>query len=432
MKKTFAALLSFVGTLTLSTLGVIGCGGDEDSGPVGPSGSVEILNWWYTGGERQALNALLDVYKKKHPEVNVVNSAAIGAVKATEQLNQRMAQGNPPDIFQVINGIRMLDWVEFNGNKTDNKLEPLDALADASGFRSLVPQRIIDSVTYDGHIYAVPVNIHRGNCLFYNKKIFAEQKLLPPTTLDELYAVADALHAAGVTPFAFASKDPWTTALAFWENILVASAGPVYYMDFFLGKKHPEDPEIRTALEAAAKIFSYANPDADELLYGQAVKLVADGKAAMHFNGDWAKGEFLYNKQTVDIDFGQVTVGKGVFVYVIDSFVLPQGAPNREAAVALLETMGSIEGQDALNPLKGSVPSRSDGDKSLYDAQSQRAMEDLKTATLIPARSIIVPTEFFDPVDQALGEFLGDKDVDKMILALQMYYDILQTYNASQ
>lgn len=92
MKKTFAALLSFVGTLTLSTLGVIGCGGDEDSGPVGPSGSVEILNWWYTGGERQALNALLDVYKKKHPEVNVVNSAAIGAVKATEQLNQRMAQ----------------------------------------------------------------------------------------------------------------------------------------------------------------------------------------------------------------------------------------------------------------------------------------------------------------------------------------------------
>jgi glucose/mannose transport system substrate-binding protein len=50
-----------------------------------------------------------------------------------------------------------------------------------------------------------------------------------------------------------------------------------------------------------------------------------------------------------------------------DSFGLPLGAPNRDAAVAWLTVCGSKEGQDAFNPLKGSIPARTDGDRSLYD-----------------------------------------------------------------
>ena len=42
-------------------------------------------------------------------------------------------------------------------------------------------------ITYNGEIYSVPANIHRGNVLFYNKKVFADNGLTPPTTWDEFF-----------------------------------------------------------------------------------------------------------------------------------------------------------------------------------------------------------------------------------------------------
>jgi glucose/mannose transport system substrate-binding protein len=51
-----------------------------------------------------------------------------------------------------------------------------------------------------------------------------------------------------------------------------------------------------------------------------------------------------------------------------DSFGLPKGAPNREAAGEWLTLAASQEGQDAFNPKKGSIPSRLDGHRALYDS----------------------------------------------------------------
>lgn len=51
-----------------------------------------------------------------------------------------------------------------------------------------------------------------------------------------------------------------------------------------------------------------------------------------------------------------------------------------------------MKGQDALNPLKGSIPARTDGDRSLYDALSQQAMDDAKNpeTLFVPERNVIV------------------------------------------
>lgn len=42
--------------------------------------------------------------------------------------------------------------------------------------------------------------------------------------------------------------------------------------------------------------------------------------------------------------------------------VYPPTPPNRAAAVEWLRLLGSVEGQNAFNPLKGSIPARSDID----------------------------------------------------------------------
>jgi glucose/mannose transport system substrate-binding protein len=173
-------------------------------------------------------------------------------------------------------------------------------------------------------------------------------------------------------------------------------------------------------------MFGYTNSNHDTLLWNDAVALVHQGQAAMTIMGDWAKGEFISEGATVDVDFGEVNLGSDTFVFAVDAFPLPLGAPNRAGAIDLLTTWGSLQGQDVFNPLKGSIPVRSDADKSLYDSISQQTITDFQTLTRVGANSAIVPDAFTTPVTKALGTFIDDGNVDNMILAIQNYYDTLQ------
>ncbi|XYI04276.1 ABC transporter substrate-binding protein [Sorangium sp. So ce1128] len=166
-----------------------------------------------------------------------------------QRLDERMATGKPPDVFQVHGGVRLMDWVKYNGVEGEKKLEPLDDVAASSGWLSAVPESVVETVTHNGRVYAVPVNVHRLNCLFYNKKLFAENELTPPTTLDELYAVNEAFAAQGITPLAVAAEDPSTPANLMWEHLFVMSAGAQYYDDLFKGRlASPARPRARGAM----------------------------------------------------------------------------------------------------------------------------------------------------------------------------------------
>ncbi|WP_438026684.1 ABC transporter substrate-binding protein [Sorangium sp. So ce233] len=430
MKGTFVTVLRYAGVLTLATFGATGCGGGD---PEGGDATVEVFSWWASPSETRALQALIDVHKRAHPEVEVINnSAGVERAVLEQRLDERMAEGLPPDVFQVHGGVRLMDWVKYNGLEGENKLEPLDDIAASSRWLSTVPASVVETVTHRGHVYAVPVNVHRVNCLFYNKRLFAENELTPPTTLDELYAVNEAFAAKGITPLALAAKDPGTPAGLMWEHIFVMSAGAQYYDDMFQGRlKSPDTPQVRAALEAGLEVLKYVDADAaEELLWVDGVELVGQGKAAMYMDGDWVKAEFQARGYALDEDFGMVTVGDDAFVYVVDTFVLPRGALHRGAALDLLATMGSVEGQDALNPLKGSIPSRTDTDLGSYDSLSRKAMEDARSpeTRFVPARNLSVPRPFFDPIDRAFWEFVKDRNTDKMILAMEAHYYIIQDH----
>jgi len=76
---------------------------------------------------------------------------------------------------------------------------------------------------------------------------------------------------------------------------------------------------------------------------------VADGDAAMTVMGDWAQG---YSNRSIwcpmrDYGWAPSPGTEGTFIMLSDSFGLPKGAPNRDAAVAWLTVAGSQEGQDA-------------------------------------------------------------------------------------
>ncbi len=98
----------------------------------------------------------------------------------------------------------------------------------------------------------------------------------------------------------------------------------------------------------------------------------------------------------------------------------PKGAPHRDAAIEWLKIAGSLEGQDAFNPVKGSIPARSDADESLYDEYLQSAMDDWASNEIVGSltHGVVANDSWKSELDTALGLFLADQNVDSLQSAL--------------
>jgi glucose/mannose transport system substrate-binding protein len=385
--------------------------GKISSSPTALSGKLEIFSWWTAGGEAEGLNAMFKIFQGKYPDVEIVNATVAGGAgsNAKAVLATRMQADDPPDSFQVHAGHELIDsWVKAD------KMEPLTFIFEANGWMDKYPQGVIDVISKDGEIWSVPVNIHRSNVLWYNKQVFADNGLEPPTTFDEFFTVADTLKAAGVTPLALGDNGIWAATHLF-ENVLLGTLGPDMYKGLWDGTTDWGGAEVKVALDTFAKMMGYVNEDHAALSWDQAAQLVADGDAAMTVMGDWAEGYFKSIGMTPDVEFGYVPppATADSFIMLSDSFGLPKGAPNRDAAVAWLTVCGSKEGQDAFNPLKGSIPSRNDGDTTLYDVYLQSAMADFASKSIVPsvAHGSAASEGWSTSINDVMTLFVADLDV---------------------
>jgi glucose/mannose transport system substrate-binding protein len=110
----------------------------------------------------------------------------------------------------------------------------------------------------------------------------------------------------------------------------------------------------------------------------------------------------------------------GVFQFLSDSFVLAVGAPHREAALDWLKIAGSKAGQEAFNPVKGSICARTDCDKSLFGVYLQSAMDDWASDTVVGSltHGVVANDSWKSEIDTALGVFISDGNVDAFQAAL--------------
>ncbi|QIZ65954.1 ABC transporter substrate-binding protein [Geobacillus subterraneus] len=377
---------------------------------------LEIFSWWTGAGEEDGLKALIKLFQEKYPDIEVENAAVAGGAgtNAKAVLASRMQGDDPPSTFQVHGGAELNEgWVAAG------KMEPLNDLYEQEGWMDKFPKALIDMVSKDGNIYSVPVNIHRGNVLWYNKKVFADNGLQPPKTFDEFFQVADQLKAKGVTPLALGDKEPWTATHLF-ETVLLGTLGADGYKKLWTGELSFDDPKVKQAAETFKKMLGYINEDHSSRNWQDAAQLVAEGKAAMYVMGDWAKGYFVNDLQlNVNEDFGYVPTPNtdGKFMVITDTFGLPKGVKNPDDVKKFLALLGSVEGQDAFNPLKGSIPARIDADPSKYDEYGKQTMEDFKNAELAPslAHGSAAPEGFVTKVNQAINIFVTQKDVNSFI-----------------
>ncbi|MCL4867896.1 MAG: ABC transporter substrate-binding protein [Anaerolineae bacterium] len=378
---------------------------------------VEVFSWWTGGGEAAGLDAMIEVFKAEYPDIEFVNAAVAGGAgtNARAVLAGRLQANNPPDSWQGHAGQELIGTYV-----AANQLEPLNFLYEEEGWLAVMPPTLIPLMSEGGNIYSVPVNIHRANVLWYNPSVLTANGISVPTTLSEWYAAMDTLKANGMeAPLALGEQ--WT-AMHLFETVLLASLGTNAYNGLWDGSTSWSSPQVTTALQDFQKLLTYTNSDASALSWQDAAQLVINGDAAFNVMGDWAEGFFREIGSVPMQGYGWApTPGTGGnFQFLSDSFVLPRNAPHRDAAIAWLKVAGSKAGQDAFNPVKGSIPARNDADRSLYGEYLLSAMNDWASNTVVGSltHGVVANDSWKSEIDTALGLFLNNGNIAAFQAAL--------------
>jgi glucose/mannose transport system substrate-binding protein len=381
---------------------------------------LEVFSWWTSGGEAAALEALFNIYKERYPGVGIINATVAGGSGsgARPVLQTRLAVNNPPDTWQSHPGWELLgDYVQ------PGYCEPITDLYQSGGWENAFPKALVNMVSQEGKAYAVLTGVHRGNVLWYNKKLLEKNgiKVGDKMTFDQFFAICEKLKAAGIPALGVGDSGIWASSQLF-ENTLLGVVGPQGWTDLFSGKLAWDDPRVKQAIQYFAKMQDFLNPDHAALTWDQAVKELMEGKVAFTSMGDWADGEFIKAKMKENEDFGWVSHPgtAGSFVIVADGFTLAKGAPHREAAIAWLKSVGSKEAQEAFNPLKGSIPARTDVDKSKFDGYHQWSMDEFAKDRLVAScvHGGAAPAGFQQALNEAVKSFVADKNVENFSAAL--------------
>ena len=380
---------------------------------------LEVFSYWTSGGEAAALQALFDAYKKVQPNTEIINSVVAGGAgtNAFAVLQTRLQGHNPPDTWQTHLGLELQDYYIDPGYAV-----PINDLYKSEGWDKVLPKTLMDLLTNkDGNIYAVLTGVHRGNDLWYNKKLLDQNGITIGDTLSwaDFIKDADKLKAAGIPAVCLGDTAPFASAIIF-EETLLANLGPAKYADVYAGKISWDDPQVIKSIDDFGTFISYAQPDHAALTWDQAVKSLQDGKCAFNEMGDWADGEFVKAKQQENVDFGWVNFPgtDGYFDVVGDAFTLAKDAPHKDNAIAWLKSVGSLTAQQAFNPLKGSISIRTDASRDGLDKYHLWSMDSFAKDTLVGGINIVAHPAFITAVYDGATQFIVDKDSKAYAAAL--------------
>ena len=206
MKKQIALLL----TAAMTTSLLAGCAVSTDTGSSGTSsdaaasesaevdasassdttassGTAEEITWMFwedlTATEdliSQGYQQTVERFNKDYEGVYHVTPITTNLEEYYTKLNALVASGETPDVFIVSPGPNLDVYVE-PGIAAD-----LTSYLEADGWKdSFSSDAVFAQQTYDGKIYAVPLNIAAA-CVFYNTEMFEKAGCEVPTTWDEL------------------------------------------------------------------------------------------------------------------------------------------------------------------------------------------------------------------------------------------------------
>lgn len=334
---------------------------------------IEVTHWWTSGGEAAAVAVFADAVNAAGHEW--VDGAIAGGGNARPVILSRIAGGDPMGATQLNTGRDAEDLVQA-GLMTD-----LTDLAEAEGWADFIrPSKLLDSCTYEGRIYCVPVNIHSFQWMWLNRGAYATAGVDVPSNWDEFVAAAPALRDAGITPLAVGGES-WQ--ISGMSGVFQVALGGLDLYRAINVDKSPEaaaSAEMTQVFEAIAAARGMVDDGYVGRVWNDATAMVITGKAGAQIMGDWAQGEFGVAGQTAGDEYDCLP-GLGVHPVLDtggDAFYFPKPNKNVEAMTAAQLEMASLlvskQVQVDFNLAKGSLPIRGDIDLAAANGCMQKGL----------------------------------------------------------
>lgn len=336
----------------------------------------ELFSMWGEIGEYEAIKTLIYQFKEENPNVNMTHSATGGGGLGNmgDVLIKRLTTGDYPESFMYSKNFKPVNRYYY----------PLDDWIGED--KEVLPSAILDYFTEDGHLYAIPLNIHRSNVIWYKPELLQQHNIALPKTLDEFIASLGQLQSKGVKPLIMDATANLITLIGL--SLIEKSDVSETIEQIQNGSKILEDdPRIRVYL---SDMISYLNMEHFPYKWQSAAKQFVEHDIAFYISGDWSKG---YLTQSLQYELGKDFDGivfpgtEGIYVSVIDAFGISAFINDKVTAQIWIDKLLSTEGQIEFNKAKGSIPARLDISSTELDSYSVQSMHDyresIKNETLL-------------------------------------------------
>jgi raffinose/stachyose/melibiose transport system substrate-binding protein len=283
--------LTIAGGTTLGAAALLaGCGGSSTGASVNSNGSaaIEFLSVQQAGtGWPLILSTITNQYAKTHAGTTF-KVDYIAQTSLNQQIQLLAGQGALPILYNTPPA-DLVAKLSKNGQVLD--LEPTFQQLGVSD--QLLPSAvtIIKKVT-NGSLAALPFELNIEG-FWYNKKIFAQHGITPPTTWDQFVQICTNLQQKGIQPLAASGTQGWPITRLI-GNYVQRKLGPTALDSAKNGQAKLTDPGYVEGAQAVANLgkAGYFGKGVATLDYSPAENLFMGGQAAMFYMGSWAVADF--------------------------------------------------------------------------------------------------------------------------------------------
>lgn len=269
------------------------------------------------------------------------------------KLNALVAAGETPDVFIVSPGPNLTTYVEpgVTADLTDYLADGWKDTFNGDG--------VFSQQTYDGKIYAVPLNIAAA-CVFYNTEMFEAAGAAVPTNWTEMLDACEKLQAAGYTPITISAGTAW--CLSMLAGYLCDREGADLTAIASGSASWTDEPFVNAA-NKMLEISKYFQPTAAGDTNDVATAAFYNEEAAMLIQGSWAIAQINganpdFESKCGVFSFPGVEGGNDPTRVIAksDSLAMSSSTKYPEAAIALMKYFTDDTAQKYTAEVGGKIP----------------------------------------------------------------------------
>jgi raffinose/stachyose/melibiose transport system substrate-binding protein len=306
--------------------------------------AVTITMWGNHPEWRDPMLEILAAFEEANPGIKV-EFTGIPGPDYPAKLQTAVAGGAPSDVLGALEG-SIITQVAAGG---ELPFIDLTGKIDISG----LTETARGQVEVDGKVYGTPLASYTVG-IAYQKPIFVEHGLEPPTTWQELKDVAQALQDAGETPIVLGAKDgvhPYFMYIGLVSSIL----GPEGFEQLRRGERMLTDPDLVEAAQLLLDLRPFYQSGFQATDYVTAKAIFANAQGAMEVAGTADFTGYREVNPEADLGFiawpgpeaGKYSTNTGMeLLYTVSRFATPEA---QEAATKLVAWLATEEAQQLVS-----------------------------------------------------------------------------------